>query len=154
MGDLVLRLGDSELPEELFGLKEFEREAFQTLLYSLARDYETDTLMKKIRSYAQHAVNAERATIFVKNGNMLEVRYQSQVKELPDNAKIAVGTGIAGLVALNGTAEMIANAQEDKRFYKRFDDTTGYVTRSLLCVPMKRSDGSVFAVFEVNRFLT
>ena len=50
--------------------------------------------------------------------------------------RFAVGTGIAGYVAETGLTLNVADAYTDDRFNKAIDEQTGYVTRSILCMPI------------------
>ena len=52
------------------------------------------------------------------------------------NNRFAVGTGIAGYVAETGETLNVADAYTDDRFNKAIDERTGYITRSILCMPI------------------
>jgi GAF domain-containing protein len=52
------------------------------------------------------------------------------------NLRIPKGQGIAGWVAEGGTATIIPDVQNDERFFRVADDTTSFVTRSMLAVPL------------------
>lgn len=58
------------------------------------------------------------------------------------------GQGIAGQVALTGEPLLIANVQQDERHFKKTDVTTGFLTKSMLCVPMV-ARGRVIGVIQV-----
>lgn len=50
---------------------------------------------------------------------------------------LAPGEGIAGAVVKDGKTTVIKDCQSDERWAGRFDETTGFVTRSMICVPLK-----------------
>jgi len=50
------------------------------------------------------------------------------------------GAGICGHVAATDQPLIVNNAQNDPRFYSRVDKTTGFTTRSILCVPLRSSE--------------
>jgi GAF domain-containing protein len=54
--------------------------------------------------------------------------------------------GIVGWVIDNGEAVLISDTMEDNRHYSKIDKLTGYSTRSILCAPIRFSDGVVGAV--------
>lgn len=58
--------------------------------------------------------------------------------------------GVAGWVLAQGQAIAIADAQNDPRFYKGVDDTTGSTTRSLLAAPLRTSAGTIGVIEVVN----
>ena len=49
---------------------------------------------------------------------------------------LAAGEGIAGTVVQNGKTTVVKDCQSDERWAGRFDEATGFVTRSMVCVPL------------------
>ena len=49
---------------------------------------------------------------------------------------VEAGQGIAGWVASTGRSALVNDVANDSRFERRFDRATGFVTRSILCVPL------------------
>ncbi len=66
---------------------------------------------------------------------------------LEEKFRVKMGEGIAGSVAASGKPEIVNAPHKDPRFAKRFDDSTGFVTRAILCVPMK-ARGKVIGVLQ------
>lgn len=65
--------------------------------------------------------------------------------------EIPVGEGIAGHVAQTRRPLLVADCSSDPNFAARFDRVSGFVTRSLLCVPLI-AQGEVVGVMEaVNK---
>jgi putative nucleotidyltransferase with HDIG domain len=62
--------------------------------------------------------------------------------------RVPMGQGIAGHVAATGKGLIIKDAQRDARLMRTVGDATGFVTRSMICVPMIRR-GSVLGVIQV-----
>jgi signal transduction protein with GAF and PtsI domain len=62
--------------------------------------------------------------------------------------KIPMDKGIAGYVIMTGQPISISNLQNDKRFNKDFAQTTGYVPKSILAMPMTYGE-RVIGVMEV-----
>jgi sigma-B regulation protein RsbU (phosphoserine phosphatase) len=67
--------------------------------------------------------------------------------ELEEKFRVKMGEGIAGSVAASGKPEIVNDPQKDPRFAKRFDNSTGFVTRAILCVPM-RAKGKILGVLQ------
>ncbi|MBI3079887.1 MAG: GAF domain-containing protein, partial [candidate division NC10 bacterium] len=67
-----------------------------------------------------------------------------KVKEL----RLKRGQGIAGWVAEHGEPLCIPDVTRDPRFLTQVDATTGFVTKSILCVPL-RLKGTTIGVIEV-----
>ena len=63
--------------------------------------------------------------------------------------RLRVGVGIAGMAALDGGTQInIPDAYQDKRFNSSFDKKSGYITRSILCIPVKLASGRLVAVLQ------
>lgn len=69
--------------------------------------------------------------------------------EKKEEIRIPWGTGIVGYVAESGESVNIPNAYEDERFNDHIDTMTGYKTRTLLCMPIKDTNGDVIGVAQV-----
>lgn len=65
-----------------------------------------------------------------------------------EKQKLAAGKGIVGWVAKSGKSVLIPDVTIDPRFDRSFDESTGFVTKSMICVPLKiRND--VIGVIQV-----
>jgi diguanylate cyclase (GGDEF)-like protein len=62
--------------------------------------------------------------------------------------RVPVGEGIAGWVARHGKPAIVDMAQSDPRFSERFDAISGFVTESIVAVPLL-AGGKVFGVIEL-----
>lgn len=58
------------------------------------------------------------------------------------------GEGIAGQVIETGEATMISNCQNDPRWAQKVDKDTGFVTQSMICVPLK-AEGLTFGCIQL-----
>jgi two-component system NtrC family sensor kinase len=68
-----------------------------------------------------------------------------------EGLRLPLGRGIAGWVAREGQPLLVPDVREDPRFYSGIDEATGFVTRSVLAVPLKVK-GKVIGVIEaVNK---
>ena len=93
-------------------------------------------------------LDADRASLFLVEGDELVLKVADRLDEL-GNIRIALGSGIAGTVALSGESLCIDDAYADPRFNRAVDRQTGYTTRSILCLPVKNQAGEVFAVAQL-----
>jgi adenylate cyclase len=92
--------------------------------------------------------SAERASLFLVDSERGELwlRVAQEEGGVPVDVRIPIGTGIAGRVARRGVAEIVADAYSDPDFNREVDQRTGFVTRSVLAVPLHDTAGEVFAV--------
>lgn len=59
------------------------------------------------------------------------------------NIKFNIGKdkGIAGTVAYTGEVINLRDAYQDSRFNKEYDQRTGFITKTMLCMPIKGIEG-------------
>ncbi len=68
-----------------------------------------------------------------------------------DSSKISLNMklGIAGLVAMTGEPLLIADAHADSRFDASVDRRTGYLTRNILCAPLRGANDEALGVIQI-----
>ena len=85
-----------------------------------------------------NAVHAEAGTLWFynRNGDGL-IRPRAVYSDVNmDDVYLLPGQGIAGKVIQEAKPEIITNCQEDKRWAKKVDSKTGFITKSMICVPL------------------
>jgi sigma-B regulation protein RsbU (phosphoserine phosphatase) len=108
-----------------------------------------DKLLKIILELATTNLKAARGTIYLIDEETNEL--WSKVlkgKELV-RIRLPIGTGIAGHVAKTGKTVNLRNAWKDKRFFSGFDLRTGFLTKTMLCMPMRDRKGKIIGVFQI-----
>src|SRR5579864_923729 len=124
---------------------------FPVLLEIMAAiaDQNLDNLLQTITRGASSVLCADRSTLFVvdraKKQIWSKVAQGAGITEI----RIPIGAGIAGQVALTGEIINIPDAYADPRFNREVDKRTGYVTHSILCMPMKDPTGKIIGVFQI-----
>ena len=94
---------------------------------------------------------AERASLYLvdRARGELWLRVAQEEGGRPVDVRMPLTAGIAGRVARSGVAERVADAYADPDFNREVDRATGFVTRSILTVPLLDGDGAVFAVAQL-----
>lgn len=117
----------------------------------LSRSEAFDTMQEEVLSSFSvrlgQLLRAERTTVFVvdrENGQLW-----SKVIGEPVPIRFAIGQGIAGAAAATGETLNIPDAYADPRFSRQFDKATGFLTRSILAVPIRDSHGQVQGVVQL-----
>jgi DNA-binding NtrC family response regulator len=116
----------------------------------LSREVDLDALLSAACTRMADALRAERATIWLVDAEQGDL--STRVAVLPEvpSLRLALGQGIAGWVASKGTSVRVQDVASDSRFDHSADETTGYVTRSMLAVPIREEgDGPVRGVVQV-----
>ncbi|TLY43226.1 MAG: GAF domain-containing protein [Nitrospirae bacterium] len=65
--------------------------------------------------------------------------------------RLKVGQGIAGHVAKTGEPEIVNDVQHHPRFDRRADLRSGFVTRNMVCVPVKAKDKLLGVLQAINK---
>ncbi|GAB4128038.1 MAG: hypothetical protein Fur0015_01750 [Ignavibacteriales bacterium] len=124
-----------------------------SVLYEMSKSLNSITdfnlLLKTIINLATDALNAERATIFiydrVNNEIWSRVGTGLELKEI----RFPISKGIAGEVISTGYSIITDNPYNHPAFNSEFDKKTGFVTKNLLCVPMKNLNGILVGAFQI-----
>ncbi|MCL4295629.1 MAG: GAF domain-containing sensor histidine kinase [Anaerolineae bacterium] len=131
------------------------RAAEMVLLNDVARTLSStlqlDEVLTRIMQQVEGMLNVEAGSLLLTDPASGELVFQIALGDKADEVKpfrIPRGQGIAGEVALTGNPLMIANVDEDKRHFKVLDQTTNFLTRNILCVPLVLYD-QIIGVLEV-----
>lgn len=110
---------------------------------------ELGPLLQKVMGEATRMLKAERSTLFLNNEKSSEL--WSQVGQGLEAIEIRFPNhlGIAGAVFTSGETINIPYAYADLRFNPAFDKSTGFFTRSILCVPVINKQGKTIGVTQV-----
>ncbi|KAJ0184013.1 hypothetical protein K1T71_000436 [Dendrolimus kikuchii] len=119
-----------------------------------------DQLIKRILEFAQRLVNADRASLFLVDyrnfelvSTVFDLKFDTGLDRDMEKKEIRmpINRGIAGHVALSGETMNIPDAYSDYRFNREVDETTGYKTISILCMPVKVEGRVIGVVQMVNK---
>ena len=114
----------------------------------IAGEVELDDLLATFAGRVAAALGADRATLWVIDGETGEIR--SRVATLPEVAELRVplGTGVVGHVAATGTLVNIRDAATDPRWAEDVAARIGYPVRSMLTAPIERR-GQIRGILQV-----
>lgn len=116
---------------------------------SLAVNLDLASLLNDIKVRAPKVVGAERCSIFIVDEARGEL-----VLDIPGEQRqyrMPVDKGIAGWVVSHGVGQIVNDVAEDSRWYDAIGREADFVTRSILCVPMRLKDRTVGAMQLLNK---
>ena len=117
-------------------------------LLSSVRD--VDALLRTVMDRLSSLLQAEAATLFMLDAEKQELwsrvlRGGGQLDEI----RLPLGTGIAGHVMATGQSLLLGDAYTDSHFHPNIDRMSGFVTKSMIAVPLKHVSGRILGVVEV-----
>lgn len=113
------------------------------------REVDLDSLLAQVVDTVTRAMDADRGTFYLVDRARGELF--SKAAHLPElrEIRLKIGQGIAGHVARTGEAINLPHTADDPRFHGAIDRTTGYATRSMLCVPVLDRAGEILGVLQL-----
>lgn len=120
------------------------------LLLSISRRISSmeslDAVLNALVEMTTTELGAERGSLFLNDPDTSELYSRVAQGNFQREIRIINSSGVAGHVFTTGEGLIIHDAYEDPRFNRSVDEQTGFVTHSILCVPIKTSKGEVIGV--------
>jgi len=98
-----------------------------------------EEVLDLIMSQAKEVLDAEASSVFLIDEEKNELYFVSATGTGGGKAKrvrVPWGKGIVGWVAETGETLLVPDVAKDKRFYRKVDEETDFVTKSILAVPL------------------
>jgi sigma-B regulation protein RsbU (phosphoserine phosphatase) len=109
------------------------------------------TLARGLQSIATH-VGAEAGSLWLLESDDREIVCQASVGPNPINGlRLSVSEGIVGKSVRENVCQTVYDVTQDANFSQKMDQESGFVTRSILCAPMRFSDQVIGAVELINK---
>lgn len=155
-GDLTHRVKDMPVEQFVQLLERVTRESQEFLTVTdLAESDAFESMLEQILQAFTfklgRILEAERASLFLVDRARGELWLKVAQKEgqMPVELRIPMDSGIAGHVAATGEGLRVDDAYSHPRFNPAVDRQTGFRTRSILCLPIRDTNGQVFAVAQL-----
>ena len=118
---------------------------------ALTSTFNMDQILIIILKRLSELIKAKNWTLFLLDPKTEELYFGVVVgldKGSLADVRIGLGEGIAGTVAHTGEPILVPEVRQDPRFSNKVDDLTGFVTHSIICLPLKMQ-GAVIGVIEL-----
>ena len=134
-------------------LENLSQKAPLLALLKIAREVSAETnidnLLQIIAEETRIALNADRCSVFLYDKENNELWSKIALGLETQEIRFSADKGLAGHVARTGETINIKDAYNDKRFNKEIDKQTGYITKTILCMPMRNINHDIVGVFQV-----
>jgi len=147
-------LAERERVEERISRRTHELEALNEIGYAITSTLDLQDVLTLIADHTNHLMGVE-ATSLLLHDQANEELWFAAASGAHANAvlgeRLPVGQGISGWVCQHGEPALVPNVSDDPRWFSGFDTEDEFITRSVLCVPL-RSKGQIIGVIEaVNK---
>ncbi len=105
-----------------------------------------DELLDRFIEIATREVCAERGTLFLNDNQTGELYSRVTHGGLHREIRMLNNAGLAGHVFHTGESLIVHDAYSDSRFNRKIDEKTGFVTKNLLCVPVRTAKNDIIGV--------
>ncbi|MDY7231029.1 sigma-54-dependent Fis family transcriptional regulator [Hyalangium rubrum] len=115
----------------------------------VGREVDLDAFLHTLVDRIAVTMQADRGTLWLLDPARGELF--SRAAHLPEVSQIRVklGQGVAGHVAQVGTPVSLTDLKGEPLFFADIDRLTGYRTTSLLAVPLRDAEGTIYGVLQV-----
>jgi adenylate cyclase len=117
----------------------------------LGQSLDLEKTLRAVMDEAQHLMQADRSTLFLWDRDRHEL--WSKVATADGSTLVEIrlpdDRGIVGYVAATAKTLNIPDAYEDPRWDPTVDRQTGYQTRTILCMPIYNSQGTLIGVTQL-----
>jgi len=127
-------------------------ETIRRLSESLLQHTNVDDIVHQVLHTALEVIGEDAGSVLLAEEKTKRLIFHYVVGESADQLRgtsIPWDKGIAGAVFFSGRAEIIPAVREDPRHHSATDHLTGYESRDMIVVPLKRHGGTPIGVIEV-----
>lgn len=120
---------------------------------SLASNLDLHSLLEDIKQRVPLVMGAERCSILILDaaaGELVLNLLDPQSGELRE-FRIPQDRGIAGWVASNGIGQIVNDVEQDPRWFDGVARDTDFITKSILCAPMRNAERMVGVMQVLNK---
>ncbi len=107
-----------------------------------------DSVLSELVELTSRELNCERGTLFLNDPASGELYSRIAQGDLKREIRILNSSGIAGQVFQSGQPICTDTPYDDERFNRSVDERTGFVTRSIVCVPVRTMAGDLIGVMQ------
>jgi adenylate cyclase len=125
------------------GIKLQQVEILLNISKKMAAVETLDEVLETLVNVTISELNADRGTIFLNDNKTGELYSRIALGNIEREIRIMNDSGVAGYVFTTGKSLIIHDVYTDDRFNRTFDEQTGYVTKSILCAPIKTVNGKI-----------
>ncbi|HRV92266.1 MAG TPA: PAS domain S-box protein [Anaerolineae bacterium] len=111
-------------------------------------------ILTNITDHVSRLLNVTAASVVLLDkakGDMWFATAAGEGADFIKGKRLARNQGIVGWVVENGEPALVSDTTNDSRFFAAFDEKSGKITRSVLCVPLQAKGRTIGAIEAINK---
>lgn len=108
-----------------------------------------DQMLATLMEMTTREVDADRGSIFLNDPETDELYSRIAQGNFQREIRILNTAGIAGHVFTTGKGRIVHDVYADEHFDRSIDQKTGYITKNMLCVPIRTVKGDIIGVAQM-----
>ncbi|HEX4277213.1 MAG TPA: GAF domain-containing protein [Bryobacteraceae bacterium] len=108
-----------------------------------------EEMLRNIVSVSAEETGAERGTLFLNDDRTGELYSRFAQGTALREIRILNNIGVAGNVFTTGVGAIVHDPYNDPRFNSKVDQETGFITKSILCAPIRTVKGELIGVLQM-----
>lgn len=128
--------------------------ALQDVVQRLTPDMNLLSFLDDLLASALAVVGARDGSLLLQDEETGELAFavvHGEARDRLTGHRLPPGQGIAGWVVQNKMPQVVADVHQDPRFYPDIDETFGFQTRSLACVPLLDGNRVLGVIEAINK---
>ncbi|MDP8315246.1 MAG: GAF domain-containing sensor histidine kinase [Candidatus Celaenobacter antarcticus] len=131
-----------------------QSDAILKIIRTINSHLDLDKVLKSVMDVTTQAMQVEASSLVLIDEETNELLFhvtEGEKAKIIKTIRMKSGEGIVGWVIKEGKPVLVNDVSKDKRFYKAADKKSGFITKSILCVPMSTPDKCLGAVEVINK---
>ena len=136
------------------GLNATELQALIEVGKTVNAHLDLDTVLESVMAVTTEVMQVEASSLVLVDEDTGDLEFHVAHGEKAMSVKplrMAAGEGIVGWAIQSGQPVIVNDVAHDERFFKQIDDTSGFETRAVLCVPLATENRLWGAIEVLNK---
>ena len=149
--DKLLKASNDELLRvlEKTSSKLYQTELLLSVTQKISGIRDLSKILWTLIEIATDEIGADRGSLFLNDPLTGELYSRVAQGNLTREIRLLNTTGLAGAVFKSGIGEIVHQPYKDARFNKNIDQQTGFVTKNMICAPVKTVSNDIIGVIQI-----
>jgi len=129
-------------------------QVFVSVGRTVASSLEVNRVLTRVMKAAGDLLHSEAWSVALKEdetGDLIFRAAQGEASQQIIGLRVPKGKGIIGYVSENSEPLIVPDTSKDHRHFKAVDDTSGFTSKSILCMPLKTKEKNLGAIEFINK---